>query len=521
LEASTRASETSGLSAQYTIKVDLSGFVSGFGLASTTSGANPSSDFGIRADRFWVAPPSYVSATAPSANLYPGMTWRDTSVTPYVNRYYTGSAWSVTPQNLPFVLQTSPTTINGVNVPAGVYIQSAYIQNGSISNAQIGNLAVDAAKIANAAIVTAKIADANITTAKIADANITTAKIGLAQITTALIQNAAITNALIADANITTAKIADANITTAKIADAQITNAKIYSLDAGKINAGYISADRILASSLTADKINTNGLMIRDVYGNIILGSGSALNPDYAANGTRNSDLVPSISNAALTANWNNVYGGGKPQDNATWGAEWGSQVYGGGKPQDNATLGARWDQVWDSGGRPENYATNGATFGSNIYGQIDSNSVWTYIANGAIQNAQIGNAAINNAKIGNLEVDTIKIRGNAVTDSGVIANGGTVGFYSAQDFSVCLTAFNPGCYANRNSVLVIVADGAWEVGQVIGGDYPYGEFESRHYAATSIFYVTFGAGTHYVGFYMSDGYLLGEPRLLYQVFKR
>ena len=475
LEASTRASETSGLSAQYTIKVDLSGFVSGFGLASTTSGANPSSDFGIRADKFWVAPPSYVSATAPSSNLYTGMTWRDTSVTPNVNRYYTGSAWSVTPQNLPFVLQTSPTTINGVNVPAGLYVQSAYIQNGSISNAKIGNLAVDDAKISSLDAV--KINTGFLDAARIQAGSID-AKI--ANLDAAIITQGTINQARIGAASISSAKIADAAITSAKIADASVVDAKIVSLNAGKISAGYLDAARIAAGSITADRINSNGLLIKDVYGNVILGSGTALNPDYAASGTRNSDLIPSISNAALTADWNNVSGAGRPQD----------------------------------------YATYGATFGSNVFGQIDSNSIWTYIANGAIQNAQIGNAAISSAKIGDLEVDTIKIRGNAVTESGVISNGGTVGFYSPQGFSVCLTAFNPGNYANRNSVLVIVADGAWEVGQVIGGDFPYGE-EYRHYAATSIFYVNFGPGVHYVGFYMSDGYLLGEPRLLYQVFKK
>lgn len=130
---------------------------------------------------------------------------------------------------VPSVLQIleSPVIINGVTVPAGVYIRDAFIANGTITNAKIGNAAIDTAKIADAAISTAKIGNAQVTTAKIVDANITTAKIQDAAINTAKILDAAITSAKIGDAQITTAKIQDAAITTAKIGDAQITNAKI------------------------------------------------------------------------------------------------------------------------------------------------------------------------------------------------------------------------------------------------------------------------------------------------------
>jgi len=101
-----------------------------------------------------------------------------------------------------------------------------------------------------------------IDSARIQDGAITNARIANATIQTAKIANAAITEAKIADANITTAKIANANITTAKIGDAQITNAKINDLNAGKINAGTISADRIGANTITAAKINTTDLSL-------------------------------------------------------------------------------------------------------------------------------------------------------------------------------------------------------------------------------------------------------------------
>jgi hypothetical protein len=45
-------------------------------------------------------------------------------------------------------VQTTPTVINGVSVPAGVYIEDGFIKNGTITNAKIANAAIDDAKIA-------------------------------------------------------------------------------------------------------------------------------------------------------------------------------------------------------------------------------------------------------------------------------------------------------------------------------------------------------------------------------------
>jgi len=177
----TQATSINGLSAQYTVKIDVAGHVSGYGLASSAVDGTPTSEFGVRADQFWVAPPSTLSTTAPTTNLYAGRVWVDTSSgdpETYVTKYYTGSAWSTTPQSLPFIVQATPTTIGNVSVPAGVYMDSAFISNASITNAKIGSLAVDTAKIANAAITSAKIGNLAVTTAKIGDAQITNAKIG-------------------------------------------------------------------------------------------------------------------------------------------------------------------------------------------------------------------------------------------------------------------------------------------------------------------------------------------------------
>ena len=159
-EATTRATQTGELYAQYTVKLDVGGLVSGYGIAS--SGINgPGSAFGIRADRFWVAAPAIVSEDAPTTNLFLGKSYYKPSwdKTLYLTEYTPGvsqswmtnnqiEAGGVPPPFSPFVIQATPTTINGVNVPAGIYANDAYIKNGTITNAKIANLAVDDAKIA-------------------------------------------------------------------------------------------------------------------------------------------------------------------------------------------------------------------------------------------------------------------------------------------------------------------------------------------------------------------------------------
>ena len=99
----TQQQSINGLYAQYTVKVDVNGRVSGFGLASSST----QSDFAIRADKFYIAPPEG-----------------------------TGKGDS------PFMVLTSSQTINGTVVPAGTYIKSAYIHNGSIDVAKINKASI-------------------------------------------------------------------------------------------------------------------------------------------------------------------------------------------------------------------------------------------------------------------------------------------------------------------------------------------------------------------------------------------
>lgn len=215
--------QTNGkLYSQYTVKLDTNGWVSGFGLAGTQqSDGTVISDFGVRADRFWIAAPNtpningftlstiisstgqvlgttgvrgdvnnpfrayfYLAGTTVDAagiktgdwitlkdiyyadrttpNGYYNQSWQvsyaggnqvefhlPTSLPghPYDPGY--GFATSstdpakndpprVVPGNrLPIVVTTTPRTYNGVTIPAGVFMNTAYIVDASITNAKI------------------------------------------------------------------------------------------------------------------------------------------------------------------------------------------------------------------------------------------------------------------------------------------------------------------------------------------------------------------------------------------------
>lgn len=208
------ALDVSGLLDQLTVKVDNAGYVSGYGLASTPSQGGTSTAFAILADRFLVAAPA-------SDGISPAV---------------------------PFTVQATPTTENGVTVPPGVYMTNAFIRNGAITNAKIANAAIDDAKISSLSaskitagemhgdriqantlnanrIITstlsaqlATITNAYVNSANIVNASVTAAKIADLNVTTGKIANLAVTNAKIGNLQVTSAKIADLNVTTAKIA---------------------------------------------------------------------------------------------------------------------------------------------------------------------------------------------------------------------------------------------------------------------------------------------------------------
>lgn len=147
------SSNDSSLNAIYSVRaqLDVNGntVVGGFGLAATSgagSAQGPSISFGVMANTFWLAPPGggYDPATEYGSNL-----------------------------SFPFIVVTTPTTINGVTYPAGVYMKKAFIGQAAIDSAEIKDLAVKSAHIDNLAVKTAHIDDLSVDTLKIADQAVT------------------------------------------------------------------------------------------------------------------------------------------------------------------------------------------------------------------------------------------------------------------------------------------------------------------------------------------------------------
>lgn len=165
------ASSIDGVKALYTIKIDNNGFVSGFGLISDfTGGGTPTSRFYVNVDQFAVTTPasslpSWASATSYAVGAFVKVT-NDSSrmlvcrvagtsggTEPSVSALTLGAlvtdntaVWQVA-SRVPLSVLTTPQTINGISVPAGVYIDGGSIVNGTITNASIANLAVNDAKI--------------------------------------------------------------------------------------------------------------------------------------------------------------------------------------------------------------------------------------------------------------------------------------------------------------------------------------------------------------------------------------
>lgn len=112
--------------------------------------AAPYSKYAVRADFFYVVPKvEFNQETTPVASSVGNLWYQPSSGR---TRTWTGSTWGPFSQTLPFVINTIPQTINGVEVPAGVYMDAAFIKDGTITNAKIGNAAIDDAKIASLSV---------------------------------------------------------------------------------------------------------------------------------------------------------------------------------------------------------------------------------------------------------------------------------------------------------------------------------------------------------------------------------
>lgn len=124
-----------GVKAVSTVTVDNNGVMSGYGLISELVNGQVRSSFGVNADTFYIGSPSLDKK-------------------PFIQR----NDWSV---------------INGVWVPPGTYIDTAFIGAATIGTAHIAELAVKSAQIDNLAVTSGKIANLAVDTLQIKDRAVT------------------------------------------------------------------------------------------------------------------------------------------------------------------------------------------------------------------------------------------------------------------------------------------------------------------------------------------------------------
>lgn len=148
----TNAASVDGLEAQYTVKIDAAGHVAGFGLANSAATATPTSEFYVRADKFALLPAATSVTSFPTtgnyqnravfrSDLYNSATMQPSDATYYYDT--STSSYSLTPSSLPFVVVTSPQTIQGETVPAGVYLDTAYMNKGRVLDLVAGSVVAD------------------------------------------------------------------------------------------------------------------------------------------------------------------------------------------------------------------------------------------------------------------------------------------------------------------------------------------------------------------------------------------
>lgn len=390
-EASTRATQTGELYAQYTVKIDTNGYVAGYGLATTAGTSAPQSSFAVRADTFYIANP-----TGPG--VAPAM---------------------------PFIVRTTPTTINGVAVPVGVYITDAFIQNGTITGGKIAETTIENSKIANGTITGSKLADVTIENSKIVDGTITGSKIA----------NATITNANIIDATITAQKIDSRNLTIKDAAGTTLFSAGVY-LNYLNTNASYAPYYNYNFDG-TADGFTGSGATVTVNADSTVTVTSTSTNPHFIISGiSLNGALYPIIRLKVKRLSGTGV-------DGAIYyvtGSHGTSDLYKGQMP----AIGTDWqiielDMTNQAVGAPDwinstitqvrfdfsnasgdSFAVDWVSFGRySPTAKIDAGNISTYIADAAITNAKIGNVIQSNNYVAGSAGWSINKSGNAEFSSG------------------------------------------------------------------------------------------------------
>jgi hypothetical protein len=172
-------------------------------------------------------------------------------------------------------------------------VTNAKLAANSVDSVQLVASGVAAGKLAADAVVTVNIADSAITGAKIAaaavsgvhivDGSITQSKLASGSIATAYIADSGVTQVKLAANAVATVNITDGNVTAAKLASGSVTLAKL-SLSSGELSGSLITASSIPSGSYVSGSIPTAAIAdnavtfakIQQVASGVLLGRASA-----------------------------------------------------------------------------------------------------------------------------------------------------------------------------------------------------------------------------------------------------
>jgi hypothetical protein len=253
---STLATDTGALKTQYSLKLDVNGYVAGFGLYNDGAGA---SGFLINADKFAIGKPG-------ASTL------------------------------IPFYVDTGTNT---------TYINNASIKNGSITSALIGDAQITTAKIGDAQITTAKIA--SLTADKITGGTIgaqTLIMNGVSSILRSSNYSASAGFQILGDGtavfnNVTVNGTLKATTTFAGTwTAANIPNLSADKITAGTLNASLVNVTNLNAGSITTGTLNGTNVTVTNLNAtNITTGT---LNGAIVGTGVSGNVLTTGTLNASL-----------------------------------------------------------------------------------------------------------------------------------------------------------------------------------------------------------------------------
>ena len=251
---------TAGLSsikAVSTVTVDLNGVVTGYGLISELENGIVKSAFGVNADTFYVGKP--------------------------------------TDKVKPFVVTTVPTTIDGIDFPAGTWINSAIIANATIGSAHIKDASITNAKIKE--LDASKITTGTLEAKRIRVGDTTQFDFGFAP--TDVLDNAKTYTD-------TKTKTFTAQPTTPySSGDIYRNGSSIYVCTTTRVSGSYVAADWVLVGDVTANNTAANS--------NQLGGTAAATVLDNAAKGLAvyndvMSDLkITPVEKTSLNTEWTRI----------------------------------------------------------------------------------------------------------------------------------------------------------------------------------------------------------------------